>query len=236
MIKNYLIVFIVAVLLGACSSSPTSNIAGTTPQATLNQPTVIQPTVPANTQAAPSLSADEVYKAVSAAWKKQETAGSRHISQTSSEGLSIEADAVPPDFHQVVSAMGSVVAEQYIVGGTIYNYDQGSWTQAAGGGAALGMIGSFSLNLSGDLVYSNGMVNGVEVINGSPAILYSYSTTLKGLAKTAQYKLWVDQSSGLPVKAENTNPEGSVITMLYTYDPSITISLPDEVKNAPPSN
>lgn len=232
MTKKFLLVLMTVFLLGACSAAiPNSNApVPTTPQAAL-----IQPDVPANTQAAPSLSADEVYQAVSAAWKKQETAGPRHISQTTSEGLSIEADAVPPDFHQVVSAMGSVVAEQYIVGGTIYNNEQGSWTQTAGGGAALGVIGSFSLNLSGDLVYSNGMVNGIEVINGSPAILYSYSTTLKGLDASAQYKLWVDQTSGLPVKAENTSPDGSIVTMIYTYDPSITISLSSEAQNAPPS-
>jgi hypothetical protein len=176
-----------------------------------------------------------VYQAVSTAWKKLETAGPRHVSQTSSEGLSIEADAVPPDTHQVVSAMGTVMAEQYIVGGTIYNYNQGGWTQTAGGGAALSTIGQFSLDLSGNLVYSDGMVAGIEVINGSPAIVYSYSTTLKGLDASAHYKLWVDQTSGLPVKSENTDPEGSTTTMTITYDPGITISLPDEAKSAPPS-
>ena len=230
MTKKFLIVLITGFLLAACSASPKSNAPEPAPQATL-----IQPTESANTQPAPSLSPDEVYQAVSTAWKELETAGPRHVSQTSSEGLSIEADAVPPDTHQVVSAMGTVMAEQYIVGGTIYNFNQGSWTQTAGGGAALSTIGQFSLDLSGNLVYSDGMVAGIEVINGSPAIVYSYSTTLKGLDATAHYKLWVDQTSGLPVKSENTDPEGSTTTMTITYDPSITISLPDEAKSAPPS-
>jgi hypothetical protein len=246
--KRFLLIFITVFLLAACSALPKSNAAGPTPQAAQiqltpsanSQPaspaTPIQSTASANTQPAPSLSPDEVYQAVSTAWKKLDTAGPRHISQTTSEGLSTEADAAPPDFHQVMSAMGNVVAEQYIVGGTIYNNNQGSWTQTAGGSTALSTIGGFAQNLSADLVYSNGMVNGIEVINGSPAIVYSYSTTLKSLNATAQYKLWVDQTSGLPVKSENITSDGSTIDMTITYDPSITISLPDEAKSAPPSS
>jgi len=194
---RFLLVFITAFLLAACSASPKPDTSGPTPEAAQIQPTTsansqpaspatsIQSTGSANAQPAPSLSPDEVYQAVSTAWKKLDTAGPRHISQTTSEGISTEADAVPPDFHQVMSAMGNVVAEQYIVGGTIYNSNQGSWTQFAGGSTALSTIGGFALDLSGDLVYSNGMVNGIEVINGSPAIVYSYSTTLKGLDATA---------------------------------------------------
>jgi hypothetical protein len=234
MTKRLLLVFITAFLLAACSASPKSNAAGPDPQATLQQPVAS-----ANTQPAPSLSPDEVYQAVKTAWNKLDSAGPRHISQTTSQGgvvgISTEAEAVPPDFHQVVSANGTLVAEQYIVGGTIYSNEQGAWTQTAGGSAALSTIGNFSQSLSGDLVYSNGMVNGTEVINGSPAIVYSYSTTLKGLNASAQYKLWVDQTSGLPVKSENITADGSTIDMTIKYDPSITISLPVEAKNAPPS-
>jgi hypothetical protein len=232
MTKKFLLVFIIAFLLSACSATPAPNAPVPPPQATL-----IQPTVPADTQQpAPSLSPDAVYQAVSAAWKKMDTAGPRHISQTTSEGMSTEADAVPPDFHQVMSAKGTVVAEQYIVGGTIYNNEQGKWTQTPGGGAALSTIGSFSQNLSTDLVYSDGMVNGIESINGSPAIVYSYSTTLQSLNASAKYKLWVDQTSGLPVKSENITADGSTIDMTFTYDPSIRISLPVDAQNAPPAN
>jgi hypothetical protein len=231
MIKRFQLVFITAFLLAACSASPKSNAPGSSPQATQNQPNA-----PANTQPAPSLSPDEVYQAVKTAWTKLDSAGSRHISQTTSAGISTEADVVPPNFHQVVSAKGTVVAEQYIVDGTIYNNDQGNWTQTAGGSAALSTIGNFSVNLATDLVYSDGKVNGIEVINGSPANIYSYSTTLKGLNASAQYKLWVDQTSGLPVKSENITADGMTIDMTITYDNSITITLPLVAKNAPPSN
>jgi hypothetical protein len=233
--KTILFVIVTTFLLAACSALPKSNAPVPDPKTTSDQPqaTSKQPTAPANLQPAPSLSADEVYQAVSAAWTKLDTAGPRHISQTTSEGLTTEADVIPPDFHQVMSAGGNVVAEQYIVGGTIYNNAQGAWTQTTGGGAALNTIGNFALNLSDSLVYSDGMVNGVEVINGSPAIVYSYSTTLKGLDASAQYKLWVDQASGLPVRSVNITPDGMTTDETITYDNSITITLPGEAKNAP---
>lgn len=241
MTKRILLVLITVFLLTACSALPKSNGSETNAQVTSNQPqaNLIQPTAPVNTQAAPSLSADEVYLAVKAAWAKSDTAGPRHISQNSSKGgtvvSNIEADVVPPDFHQVVSAMGNVVAEQYIVGGTIYNKVQGAWTQTAGGSAALSTIGSFTQSFSDSLVYSNGMVNGIEAVNGSPAIVYSYSTTLKGLDSSAQYKLWVDQATGLPVRSVNISPDGLTIDQTITYDNGITITLIDEAKNAPPT-
>jgi hypothetical protein len=241
MTKKILLVLITVFLLAACSSLPKSNGSETNSQSSSNQPQASQnqPTAPVNTQAAPSLSADEVYQAVKAAWAKSETAGPRHVSQNSSEGgsvvMNIEADAVPPDFHQVVSAMGNVVAEQYIVGGIIYNKVDGAWSQMAGGGAALNTIGSFTQSFSDSLVYSDGMVNGIEVVNGKPAIVYSYSTTLKGLDASAQYKLWVDQTTGLPVRSVNITPDGMTIDQLITYDNGLIINLIDEAKNAPPA-
>ena len=161
-------------------------------------------------------------------------AGPRHISQTTSEGLTTEVDVAPPDFHQVVTAGGAVVAEQYVVSGTIYNNAQGAWTQTAGGGDALGMLANLVPAASDSLVYSAGKVEGIEAINGSPAILYSYSTTLKGVDASAQYKVWVDQASGLPVRFLNTTPDGSTIDETITYNSSLTITLPEEAKNAPP--
>ena len=241
MSKRILLVLITVFLLAACSALPKSNGSETNSPASSSQSqsNQIQPTTPVNTQAAPSLTPDEVYLAVKAAWAKSDTAGARHISQNSSEGgavvSNIEADVVPPDFHQVVSAMGNVVAEQYIVGGTIYNKVDGAWSQYAGGSAALSMVGSFTQSFSDSLVYSDGAVTGIEEINGSPAIVYRYNTTLKGLDASAQYKLWVDQVSGLPVRSVNITPDGMTIDQTITYDNSLTITLIDEAKNAPPA-
>jgi hypothetical protein len=228
--KGFLFVIITAFVLAACSAAPSSTAPNPASQATADQPAAT-----ANVQPAPSLSADEVYQAVSAAWAKLDQAGPRHISQTTSEGLNTEADVVPPDFHQVMSAGGNVIAEQYIINGTIYNNVQGAWTQTPGAGDALSTLGNFSMAVSDSLVYSDGMVNGVEIINGSPAIVYSYSTTLKGVDASAQYKLWVDQISGLPVRSVDVSPDGATIDKTFTYGNSIKITLPADAQNAPAS-
>ena len=242
--KKILSIIIAAFLLAACSALPKSNAPASNPQATSNQsqatPNQSQatPNQP-NTQTLPSMTPDEVYKAVSAAWAKLDTAGPRHVSQTSSKGgnvvSNIEADSVPPDFHQVVTMMGNKVSELYIVGGTIYNYTQGAWNQTPGGSAALNTVNNFAQGISDSLTHLDGMVNGIEIINGSPAIVYSYSTTLKGLDASAKYKLWVDQTSGLPVKSENITADGMTISETITYDKNITLTLPAEAANAPAS-
>ncbi|MHC1740161.1 MAG: hypothetical protein AB9897_03505 [Anaerolineaceae bacterium] len=226
------VLLITALVLAACSSAPKQSSSASNGQTNSNQPQAA-----VNTQAAPSMTADEVYAAVTAAWAKQATAGARHVSQNSFKGdtaiSNIELDSVPPDYHQVSSVMGKVMAEQYFIGGTMYNNLQGVWTQTATAGAGLNAVGSFAEGLSADLVYFDGKVEGVEAVNGSPAIIYSYSTTLKSLNASAQYKLWVDQSSGLPVKSENITADGMKIVQVITYDSSIKLTLPAEAANAP---
>ena len=79
-------------------------------------------------------------KAVKAAWARLEAAGPRHISQTVYASgiavMNIEADNVAPNYHQVISALGNPVAEQYLYDGAIYNKMNGQWTRPPGGGTA----------------------------------------------------------------------------------------------------
>jgi hypothetical protein len=193
------------------------------------------------TQAAPVLTSDEAIKAAQDAWAKLATAGPRHVSQTSYKGdtsvSTIEADSVPPNFHQVTSVMGTVVAEQYVYDGTIYNKVNGVWSQLAGAGKTFtDTLEGFAQGVKSSLVYADGLVVGIEIINGKPATAYSYTTTLTGLtAKPAQYTIWVDNASGLPVKRVNITPDGMKIVQLITYDATITLALPDEAKNSPPA-
>ena len=229
--KTLISILITAILLTACSSLPKANSSASNNQAASNQPPAA-----ANTQPAPSLSPDEVYQAVAAAWTKLESAGPRHISQTMYKGgnavSNTEADSVPPNFHQVSSVAGTVMAEQYVFGGTIYNKLNGVWTQTPGASTAISALSGLSQALDANIVRSVGKASGIEVVNGSPAIIYNYSTTLKGLTTSTQYTLWVDQTSGLPVKQETLNSEGIKIIQTITYDSSITLTLPAEAKNA----
>jgi hypothetical protein len=213
------------------SQATATNVPAAAATATATQPA-------AATQAAPALTADEVYKTVQTAWTKLETAGPRHVSQNSFKGstaqTNIEADSVPPNYHQVVSMMGTVVAEQYIYNGTIYNKVNGEWTQLAGAAApATGALAGFAEGLADQIVLADGKVVGIEAISGKPATEYSYTTSLKGLSvKPVTHTVWVDDNSGLPVKQEILHPDGEKIVQLITYDASIQITLPDEAKNA----
>jgi hypothetical protein len=215
-------------------------LQATTTQTAMAVATATQTTALA-TQAAPMLTSDEAIKTAQAAWARLATAGPRHVSQTSFKGDSaistIEADSVPPNFHQVTSVMGTVIAEQYVYDGTIYNKVNGEWSQLPGGGKTFtNTLEGFTQGLSESLVYADGKVVGIEDINGKPATAYSYTTTLKGLdVKPAQYTIWVDNASGLPVKRVDISPDGLKIVQLITYDASITLTLPDEAKNAAPA-
>ncbi len=209
-----------------------------------NQPTAM-PTqlaatatiAPTATQPVPSLSADQVYQAVADAWAMVEKAGPRHVSQISYEGnnaiMDIEADSVPPNYHQVVSSMGAVMAEQYVFDGTIYNNKQGEWGQVPGAGTTFkSTLAGFSQALSDQIIKSDGKVLGVEDVNGKPAFVYGYTTTLKGTNASSQYTLSVDQASGLLVKQIIIDPEGQKTVQIITYDASIKLTLPDEAKNS----
>jgi len=222
-------------------STPVSQGAAVTTTSSPAATTTTAATAALATQAAPALTSDEAIKAARDAWAKLATAGPRHISQTSSKGdtaiSSTEADSVPPNFHQVTNVMGKIV-EQYVYDGTIYNKVDGAWSQLAGAGKTFtDPLEGFAQDVSSALVYANGLVVGIENINGKPATAYSYTTTLTGLAANpAQYTVWVDNASGLPVKRENISPEGLKIVQLITYDASLTLTLPDEAKNAKIAN
>ena len=220
----------------AAAQSGQPNLATATSAPAAAAATATQPA--AAPQTAPALSADEVYKAVQTAWAKLETAGPRHISQSSSLNgkgqVNIEADSVPPNLHQVTTMMGTVVAEQYIYNGTIYDYVKGEWTQlTVPAGTFKSTLAGFAEGLADQIVLADGKVVGIEAINGKPATVYSYTSALKGLsAKPVTHTVWVDTASGLPVKQEILKANGDKTVQLITYDASIQLTLPDAAKNA----
>jgi hypothetical protein len=207
------------------------------PTAVPTQPAATATIAPTATQPVPSLSADQVYKAVADAWAMLEKAGPRHVSQITYNGdnaiMDIEADSVLANYHQVVSAMGAVVAEQYVFDGTIYNKVQGVWGQLPGAGTTFkSTLAGFSQALSDQIIKSDGKVSGVEDVNGKPAFVYSYKTTLKALNASTQYTVSVDQATGLLVKQIIIDSQGKKTVQIITYDATITLTLPDEAKNA----
>lgn len=223
------------ILVEACSSSLTTN--------TLISPNATFPDWPtqspgaANTQTTEFLSPDEVHQAVLAAWRKLESAGPRHFSQILYKDgrpvSSTEADAVPPNYHQVITHLGKVWAEFYVVDGMIYTNDKGEWSHRPGGTAPNDVGSNLGQALDPDIFQSDGKKIGIEVINGRPAIIYSYSTIFNNPKELHQYRLWVDQSSGLPVRLESRTRAGYLSVETIIYDDRITITLSTDAKNSP---
>jgi hypothetical protein len=220
-----------AILPAATLPAPTATVANASPTATLQPPT------PA------PLAADDVIKAVKAAWAAADKAGPRRLKEEAYKGdqaiETIDAESVPPDqFHQIVTMNGQFIAEQYIYGGAIYVKapDTGGWKKTPASAAQVGaVIGGLALALAGDITYSDAKVLGTETINGEPATIYGYATQLKGFPTVTSYKLWVSTVAGLPVRQEKVTPQLKLVLDI-TYDAKLTISLPAEVAAAPTAN
>jgi len=240
-IKLLSMILVVSVMQAACALTPSaSSPQVANPPAAAAPADTAQPAQPA--QPIANLSSDEVVKAVHAAYAALEKSGPRHVSQTSYEGstpsMNIEADTVPPNLHQIVSVNGQVMAEQYIMNGAIYAKVEGSWKKSPGSvGQFAGTLAGMGEGLKDQIVYSDGKVLGVENVNGKPATAYSYKVTLKGLsAAPTTHNVWVDVSSGLPVKQEIIKDGGEKTVQLITFNPGLAISLPAEAAAAPLAN
>ena len=213
---------------------PTATPTQPPPTLTPTQPT---PTSTPTTLAATPSSPDEVYQAVAAAWRKLGQAGPFHVTKKGYTGETLfqqtDIDFVPPNYHQVLSLNGTVIGEQYLFDGTLYNKIQGVWTQQPGVGAAGNMIpvDGYAEGTSDQVPKTDGKVVGVEDIAGQPAIDYSFSVTIEMLNMNSTYTVSVDQASGQVVKQVIDTPVTKTVETI-TYDPSITFSLPDEAKNA----
>jgi hypothetical protein len=233
--KTLISILTTIILLEACSSSLKTNTLISPNAAFPDWPTQLPGAV--SIQTTEFLSPDEVHQAVLAAWIKLESAGPRHFAQIvykDGKPISIcEADAVPPDYHQVLTNLGKVWAEFYIVDGTAYTNDKGVWSHRPGGTAPNDMGSNLGQALSPDIFQSDGKKIGIEMINGRPAIIYSYSTIFNNPKELHQYRVWVDLSSGLPVRLESRTMAGYLNVETIIYDDRITITLPMVAKNSP---
>jgi hypothetical protein len=253
---NFALFLVMVATLTACLGNPAPTaqpIAATKPAAaTLPPATIPAATLPAPTatvaQASPTpplptpapLAADDVIKAVKAAWAAADKAGPRRLKQMSYKGdqavTTIDAESVPPgQFHQVVTMNSQVIAEQYIYGGVIYVNapNTGGRKVAPASAAQVGAVmGGLAQALVGDITYSDAKVLGAETVNGEPATVYSYATQLKGFPDKTNYKLWVSTAAGLPIRQEKVTTRLRLV-MDITYDAKLTISLPAEVAAAP---
>ena len=215
---------------------PTATPTEIPPTPTSTQPAPTETSTPAPLAPTPSSPA-EVYKAIAAAWTNLAQAGPYHVTKVDYNGDTpfeqTELDVVPPNYHQVVSLNGKVMADQYVYDGTFYNQIMGgAWIKLPGvGSSSMSPLEGYAEGISDQSPKADGKVAGTEDVNGKPAIDYSYTLPIAMLNITNTYTVSVDQASGLVVKQVIASKVTKTV-QTFKYDPSITFSLPDEAKNA----
>jgi hypothetical protein len=230
--------------IAAPTTPPTAVPAATdtvAPATATIAPTAVAPTA----SALPVLSSDQVIAARQAAWEAfaayAKTSPFRVKQVTSQAGTVISAittELVPPDqMHEVVELMGQVGSERYVQGGFVYA------RYPASGKTAWEKMPTLTLQPYADafgvmsegavLANTDGQVLGVDVIDGESAVIYGYSSALKGVTAPSPNKLWVSQKRGLPLRYAKDLPQGGQFVADYTYDASLTITVPPDVAAVP---
>jgi hypothetical protein len=86
---------------------------------------------------------------------------------------------------------------------------------------------AYGITQAGNVTLSNIQSLGTETIDGTATNVYQYTVTntSSGSSEPEQVKLWVAQSTGLPVKSVHSAPSHTT-TITYKYDPGVKVALP----------
>jgi len=236
--KKTLVAFVLLAVFLAYCSIPQRIKSPSTPTPTFhNWSTFIPGSF--NTPAGATLSPDEVHQAVLVAWKSVEKAPPHHFESytVKNEKLILDgwADVVASNYHQILfKENGNIFSEFYQIDNYSYSLDNGKWLRLHTSQLSPFLMSSDLAQVMDTNVYQNdGQVLGKEIINGKVIIIYTYTTIFKSFNRINQTRLWVEQSSGLPIRVEKRNELGYLQFMTITYDENLRIILLDEIKNTP---
>ncbi len=132
-------------------------------------------------------------------------------------------DYVAPNSFRIANA----VTEMIIVGDKTYEKDAGgSWAILE---LDMGAVIVQNRNTLDEVVFSDVQALGGETINGKACKVYSYTSDFMGLIQ--QNKLWVEESSGLPLRLQSSSEVevgGQKIDGVseYDYSDSLEITAP----------
>ena len=135
---------------------------------------------------------------------------------------------VAPDrYHIAFDDENGAHVEMIIIADETYIKDGDSWNKIPGRQA---LVPSFRNSFTDEVLetISDVKFEGDDTINGKAALVYSYKLTTKiGNFKITQ-KLWVDKSSGLPIKsiAEYAESQEKYLTTVFDSESLVTIEPP----------
>ena len=146
--------------------------------------------------------------------------------------LAIRKDVkfVAPDRYHIKfdDATGAHV-EMISIGSETYIKDGDAWNKFPGKDSPTSTF-RYSFTDEAMKSVSDAKFEGEETINGKAAFVYTYKlVTVVGNFPTTQ-KLWIDQSSGLPIKAvaEYTNSQEKTLTTVFDTETPVSIEPPNK--------
>ena len=131
-------------------------------------------------------------------------------------------DYVAPDRFRVQNETSEII----VIGDTTYQNDGNGWDILEVNMAAI--INQYrNASILEKITLSNLQVLTDETLDGKPCTVYSYTQDFEGIV--SEDKLWVEKSTGLPLKLES---QGDVLgtasrsVTLYDYDSGLEIAAP----------
>lgn len=141
-----------------------------------------------------------------------------------------QVDYVAPDrYHVVYRENGAPETEMIMVGNHAYTKDGDSWKEIPGDTSPTPTIRN-SWTEDALKSISDVKFEGEEMLNGKPALVYTYKVvTVVGNFPTNR-KIWVSKSSGIPMKSFVEYSNGPIKTLTNTFDTEspVTIELPSK--------
>jgi hypothetical protein len=141
---------------------------------------------------------------------------------TANQEMTLES--VMPDRFHIVSKQ----FEAYLIAATFYMKAGNQWQKMAlPKSFDLGLVDARKLEAELQATTETKLI-GVEVLDGTPTVVYQYTTTIKTPTPTTYTaKVWVAVADGLPRKMESTTKAGvKTVMTYYDYNANIVIEPP----------
>lgn len=172
------------------------------------------------------------------AMRKQFTGGpfrSETSIESNGQAYTVQGEFIPPSRMRATSAMGGVSTDMIIIEDKMWTKTGDQWTEVPGGGMNISqMMGDMLMDPEANgLQIINARSAGTEDVNGVNAAVYTYDSvyTLENQSISSTGKIWIDASSGLPIKSESEGAANGITTkttQTITYDSRITIEPPTQ--------
>ena len=128
-----------------------------------------------------------------------------------------DVEYIAPDkYHVSYLDESGAHMEMFIIGGDTYIQSDGTWEKISGDARLTPSLrDSFTDDVLNTLTEAK--FEGEDTVDGKPAFVYSYKLVTMVGNFPAKTKMWISQSSGLPIKTVVDYPEEKLARTMTTY-------------------